>query len=185
MVATVFLARGNWLCLALTITAHRPVTCHAPFDMTSPPSIRISQHRRYHSPSEHTAFPSGPSPMAIPHAREAVPPPLPPPPYIPEISAGQDPGWQWGNDPNRSDFGRPATVKPGSSLLGGSALNTRRDQELESFAQNPFSEARRGSSVSTITGGRSHEMPDDSFRYGEEYRSTSRPTSNYEYVNIC
>ncbi|KAI7514985.1 hypothetical protein KC347_g87 [Hortaea werneckii] len=48
--------------------------------------------------------------MAVPRAQEPVPPPLPPPTYIPEISAGHDPGWQWGNDPTRSDFGRPAST---------------------------------------------------------------------------
>lgn len=153
--------------------------------MTSTPSIRISQHRRHHSPPEHAASATGPSPMAIPHARESVPPPLPPPPYIPEISAGQDPGWQWGNDPNRSDFGRPAAVKPGSSLLGSGTREARRDQELEGFSQHPFNDARRGSSISTVTGGRGYEMPDDNFGYGEEYRNTSRPPSNYGYVNPC
>ncbi|KAF2117721.1 hypothetical protein BDV96DRAFT_597608 [Lophiotrema nucula] len=59
--------------------------------------------------------------MAIPRAREEVPPPLPPPRYI-DLD-GQDPGWQWGNTNNPSDagFGGNRTVKPGSSLLGGSA----------------------------------------------------------------
>lgn len=140
--------------------------------MSSTPSIRISQHRRYPSPPAPPAFTTAaPSPMAIPHARDPVPPPLPPPSYIPELSAGQDPGWQWGNDPNRSDFGRPAAVKPGSSLLGGGTGNTRREQEWEGFSQNPFNDARRGSSISTITGGRSHDMSDDTFGYGEEQRS--------------
>lgn len=121
--------------------------------------------------------------MAIPHAREPVPPPLPPPSYIPELSAGQDPGWQWGNDPNRSDFGRPAAVKPGSSLLGGGVGGSaRRDQEWEGFAQNPFNECRRGSSISTVTGARSYDMPDDGYGVGEEHKPTSRPTSNYGYV---
>ena len=63
--------------------------------------------------------------MAIPSARNEVPPPLPPPRHIEELRAGQsDPGWQWGNtnNPKENGFGgnRLATVRPGSSLYGGS-----------------------------------------------------------------
>lgn len=150
--------------------------------MTSTPSIRISQHRRYHSPPQQPAHSAAPSPMAIPRARDPVPPPLPPPSYIPELSAGQDPGWQWGNDPNRSDFGRPAAVKPGSSLLGGGNTYGRRNDDFEGPSQNPFPDARRGSSVSTITGGHSCEMGDEGSRHVEEQRRLSRPSSNHGYV---
>ncbi|KAL5120514.1 hypothetical protein ACEQ8H_001532 [Pleosporales sp. CAS-2024a] len=63
--------------------------------------------------------------MAIPRAREEVPPPLPPPRHIQDLSVGQDPGWQWGNtnSPRDTGFGgnRLATVRPGSSLYGGAA----------------------------------------------------------------
>jgi hypothetical protein len=64
--------------------------------------------------------------MAIPRARDdGPPPPLPPPRYIgEELSGGHDIGWQFGNrNSNRAGFrsDQLASVKPGSSLLGGSA----------------------------------------------------------------
>jgi hypothetical protein len=90
--------------------------------MSSTPSIRVYESSRYQQPS----YPSPAIPMAIPNAREAVPPPLPPPRHIEDLRAGQsDPGWQWGNtdNPKENGFGghRLATVRPGSSLYGGSA----------------------------------------------------------------
>lgn len=150
------------------------------------PSIRISQHQRFHSPPP--AYPpcdGAVLPMAIARAHEPVPPPLPPPTYLPEISAGQDPGWQWGNDPNGVDFGRAASVKPGSSLLGGAVRNTRPSKEHDNtIARYPFDDARRGSSISTITAGRDQDMPDDSHSQSDEDGNSSRPTSNYRYVAL-
>jgi hypothetical protein len=59
--------------------------------------------------------------MAIPRARDEIPPPLPPPRHIEDLRAGQDPGWQWGNTKDTGfGGGRLATVRPGSSLYGGS-----------------------------------------------------------------
>lgn len=62
--------------------------------------------------------------MAIPRARDEIPPPLPPPRHIEDLRAGQDPGWQWGHANNLRDTGfsgnHLATVRPGSSLYGGS-----------------------------------------------------------------
>ncbi len=89
--------------------------------MPSTPSIRVYESARYQRPS----YPSPAVAMAIPNAREDVPPPLPPPRHIEELKAGQsDPGWQWGNtnNPKENGFGgnRLATVRPGSSLHGGS-----------------------------------------------------------------
>lgn len=149
--------------------------------MSSTPSIRISQHQRFQGPDTYPPF-SAASPMAIPRARQSVPPPLPPPTYIPELSAGQDPGWQWGNDPNGADFGRAASVKPGSSLLGSAAKSTRQGQEQDSAAQYPFDDARRGSSISTVTLGRDYEMRDETLSRGDDDASSSRPSSN-GYVN--
>jgi hypothetical protein len=89
------------------------------------PSIRVYESHRYSLPHHHR--PSQPSPavaMAIPRARDEVPPPLPPPRHIENLRAGQDPGWQWGhtNSPRDTGFSgnRHATVRPGSSLYGGS-----------------------------------------------------------------
>lgn len=146
--------------------------------MPSTPSIRISQHHRFPSPPAHPSLSATATPMAIPRARDPVPPPLPPPTYIPEISAGQDPGWQWGNDPNGADFGRPASVKPGSSLLGRAANSSRGSKEHENTAPRPRDEGRRGSSISTITLGRDYDMLDDLDE------GSSRPASNYGYVNL-
>ncbi|CAA9964291.1 hypothetical protein CFE70_007050 [Pyrenophora teres f. teres 0-1] len=73
--------------------------------------------------------------MAIPRAREEVPPPLPPPRHIEHLRSGQDPGWQWGNtnSPRDTGFGgnRLATVRPGSSLYGGAAGSYPREPSVE------------------------------------------------------
>jgi hypothetical protein len=161
--------------------------CARPIMSSSTPSIRISQPQRYPSPPAFPHFPSvGASPMAIPRAQDPVPPPLPPPSYIPDLSAGHDPGWQWGNDPTSSDFGRAASVRPGSSLLGGAAhsFSLRREKEQEACAYS-VDDARRGSSVSTITMGREHDMTDDGLSHSDEDRSSSRRASNYRCVYHC
>ncbi|TKA82301.1 hypothetical protein B0A55_01458 [Friedmanniomyces simplex] len=145
---------------------------------SSTPSIRISQHHRYlNSPTYPSPFAS--SPMAIPRAQDPVPPPLPPPSYIPNLSAGHDPGWQWGNDPNGSDFGRAAPVKPGSSLLGGGLHGFRQEQERDVYAQRAAAEARRGSSISTVTVDRDYDMGDEHTAHSDEDGNGSRLSSNY------
>lgn len=149
---------------------------------SSTPSIRISQHQRYRSPPPCPSSPVGACPMAIPRAQEPVPPPLPPPSHIPEISAGHDPGWQWGNNPNRSDFGRSASVKPGSSLLGGALWNSRWEEERGLNLHDSRSETRRGSSISTVTAGRDQDMAEDNVVQRDEYGSSSRHPSNYRCV---
>ncbi|KAH7360005.1 hypothetical protein BKA66DRAFT_426258 [Pyrenochaeta sp. MPI-SDFR-AT-0127] len=100
----------------------------------SPPSIRVYESHRYSLP--HHRRPSIPSTavaMAIPRAREEVPPPLPPPRHIEDLRGGQDPGWQWGNTNRARDTGfdgnRLATVKHGSSLYGGSTSSQPRPRE--------------------------------------------------------
>ncbi|EME84451.1 uncharacterized protein MYCFIDRAFT_96869, partial [Pseudocercospora fijiensis CIRAD86] len=136
------------------------------------PSIRI-EHQRFHSPPR---YPPAAAPMAIPRTHQAPPPPLPPPAFIPHLAAGQhDPGWQWGNDPNGSDFGRPASVKAGSSLLGGACPPYYCNGGVDSL--------RRGSSVSTVTLTRDHDMAEaGSLTPSDEDGSLSRPPSNYRYV---
>ncbi|KAK4610238.1 hypothetical protein CLAFUW4_14036 [Fulvia fulva] len=150
--------------------------------MSGTPSIRISQHQRVASPSRYPPYPI-PSlgPMAIPRAQEAVPPPLPPPNYIPDIAAGHDPGWQWGNDPNGSDFGRPASVRPGSSLLGGGFMKGFRQEKEHGYPSYPsVADARRGSSISTVTAMRdTQDNIESASTPSDDGCSLSRPSSNY------
>ena len=123
--------------------------------------------------------------MPIPKVQESVPPPLPPPTHIPEISTGQDPGWQWGNDPSSVDFGRSAAVNPGSSLLGGELRSPLHAKELEHTRHASMDDSRRGSVLSTIAGGqRDHEMLDAQPNSDEEGASRSRSGSTYRYVGF-
>ncbi|KAF2004932.1 hypothetical protein P154DRAFT_425566 [Amniculicola lignicola CBS 123094] len=94
--------------------------------------------------------------MAIPRAREAVPPPLPPPRYIGELSDGQDPGWQWGNTHNTA-FG---TIKSGSSLLGGGAGAARVVRRNPS-GDNDFSSGRETSTSRSLDDMSSADSDDD------------------------
>jgi hypothetical protein len=106
----------------VTAPPHSPLhTMTSPMTTTaSTPRIRV-----YESGSSLRSSLSIPRPppqsrpseaMPIPRVRDDnVPPPLPPPRYIGELSEGQDVGWKWGNA-NNTHFGG---VKPGSSLLGG------------------------------------------------------------------
>ena len=81
--------------------------------VTSPPSNRVHDHNANHGRRRSTSrsaampFSRAPVPLAIPNARyDPAPPPLPPPRYIDEIAAGNDPGWAWGNDPKGGSFGK-------------------------------------------------------------------------------
>jgi hypothetical protein len=155
--------------------------------MSSTPSIRISQPQRQSSPPSYSGVqPETASPMPIPKVQDPVPPPLPPPTHIPEISTGQDPGWQWGNDPSSVDFGRSAAVNPGSSLLGGELRSPLHAKELEHTRNSSMDDGRRGSSLSTIAAvQRDHEMPDaQQPQSDEEGASRSRSGSNYRYVGL-
>lgn len=155
--------------------------------MPGNPSITISQHHRFASPPRYPPFSAAhhasAAPTAIPRAQDAVPPALPPPNYIPEISQGHDPGWQWGNDPNGADFGRPASVKPGSSLLGGALMRSvRQEKEQDHLPYHSFDDARRGSSISTVTVTRDYEASEGMLTANEDDCGLSRPPSNYRYV---
>lgn len=154
------------------------------------PSIRI-EHQRFHSPPR---YPPAAAPMAIPRAHnlKAPPPPLPPPSLIPDLAAGQhDPGWQWGNDPNAQDFGRPASVKSGSSLLGGASMKPfsgRCERKKEQENCSPYyynaggDRLRRGSFMSIVTTTRDNDMADGSLTPSDDGSSLSRAPSNYRYV---
>jgi len=99
-----------------------------------------------------TSSPSTSSiPMSIPNARDAVPPPLPPPRYLTDYSGLRDKestAWQWGNsDQDISHGGRSLPsieIAPGSSLYGSFA--NRRGHLEEEEPELP----RNGSSISTI-----------------------------------
>jgi hypothetical protein len=114
-------------------------------------SSRLSRHHVSNADLERPSpspAPSAAIPMAIPNARDYVPPPQPPPRIIPELSNGQDVGWKYQNrdfDASRAASSLPS-VKPGSSLLGGSlqrpALPRMHTTQLplrESPKSSPFS----------------------------------------------
>ncbi|KAK3628862.1 hypothetical protein LTR56_015471 [Elasticomyces elasticus] len=114
--------------------------------------------------------------MAIPRAPEPVLLPSPPLSYIPEFSPVHDLDWQRANDPKSFDFGRAASVKPGSSLLGGTFHRFRKEQERDTYTLRAAADARRGSSVSTVTVDRDYKMVDDQKAHSPENGSVSRPS---------
>ena len=81
---------------------------------TSPPSTLVHAHnanygrRRSTGRSAAMPFSRATESLPIPNARyePAAPPALPPPRIIDDITAGSDPGWNWGNDPKGGDFGK-------------------------------------------------------------------------------
>ncbi|KAF2269291.1 hypothetical protein CC78DRAFT_540322 [Lojkania enalia] len=120
--------------------------------------------------------------MAIPRAREEVPPPLPPPRYIGELSEGQDPGWQWGNIHNPRGTGS-GEVKPGSSLLGGATRAHERDSSGDNNnGERGFAFARREPSSSRSLDDMSSA---DSLEHSDEDRNgKSRPTlASYRFAS--
>lgn len=164
-------------------------------DVSSPPSIRVSHHRRYPSPAPHSPlsppFASTASPMSIPssvRASPSAPPPLPPPRNIEELSLGQEPGWQWGINPNWVEFGKAVSVKPGSSLLGGKhqyrACEEHENTQEDANVHDAMDDARRGSSISTIMPAHrdSAEAIEGSATPSDDDGTSSRPSSNYRYV---
>ncbi|KAH0544135.1 hypothetical protein GP486_008530 [Trichoglossum hirsutum] len=62
----------------------------------------------------------GPNPMPIPNARQEVPPPLPPPRYISDLTpGGSDLAWEYAN--SHASLGQKSfgSINPSSSLFGG------------------------------------------------------------------
>jgi hypothetical protein len=120
--------------------------------------------------------------MAIPRAREAPPPPLPPPRHIDGLYNGQDPGWKYGNgrqhDANAN--GQYASVKPGSSLLGGGVG----DQEYGDHYD--YRDSRRGSIMSLTIPIDPEMQGADGLEHSDDDRnSLPRPAAmaNFRYVN--
>ena len=120
-------------------------------------------------------------PMAIPNAREAPPPPLPPPRYIGSLERGEDPGWKYGNRYQHSSAHSLASVRPGSSLLGGDQPNKERSGAQSS--RYDHRDSRRGSTVSAVTpidpmtGTEGMDHSDD------DRTGSQRPSiSNYRYA---
>jgi hypothetical protein len=61
---------------------------------------------------------------------------------------------------------------------------TRLGKEYDSPTSYPHDVVRRGSSTSTVTFARDHEMHDEPSTYSDEDGNSSRPTSNgYVYVD--
>lgn len=141
--------------------------CARPSTMDGTPTIRINSHSHDHRhcspppPSRHSpphSLHAPASPMSIPHAAQdspSVPPPLPPPANLYEdlTPQAQQKEWIFFNkeyvDQHWTDFGKAATVRPGSSLLGGNKSHTA-DQGDAHSQHHEADASRRGSSMSTI-----------------------------------
>ncbi|KAI5239376.1 hypothetical protein E4T43_06799 [Aureobasidium subglaciale] len=136
--------------------------------MEGTPSIRVNSHdHRYRSPPSQSRSRHSPqhslhapaSPMSIPHATQdspSVPPPLPPPTNVYDdlTPQAQQKEWMFFNkeyvDQHWTDFGKAATVRPGSSLLGGNKSHAA--IEANDHPQHAeLDVSRRGSSMSTVT----------------------------------
>lgn len=147
--------------------------------ITSPPSIlvhdRNASHGRKRSTSRSAAMPfsRAPVPLEIPNARcDPPPPPLPPPKYIDDITAGNDPGWAWGNDPKGGSFGKAReSARPMSNFPKSWGKNIQEDRSLD-----PPEFRRRESSTSTVRSPSDMSRGFDFARHQDEgYYSLSGP----------
>ncbi|KFY13377.1 hypothetical protein V492_03312 [Pseudogymnoascus sp. VKM F-4246] len=116
---------------------------------TSNPSERKAMTIRSSPNTLGSSPPSSASPMSIPNARDddSPPPPLPPPRYVSHEREGSgartvDPGWEWSNSREEHGWGKPSSVKSGSSLYGSFAGYGNGIMDSVEY--------RRGSSASTI-----------------------------------
>jgi hypothetical protein len=145
-------------------------SCARSSTMDGTPSIRVHSHshchdNHYRSPPSHSrhspqqSLHAPASPMSIPHAAQdspSVPPPLPPPTHLYEdlTPQAQQKEWNFFNkeylDQHWTDFGKAATVRPGSSLLGGNRSHPGQ-QGGEHPQHHEVDASRRGSSMSTVT----------------------------------
>lgn len=154
--------------------------------VTSPPSILVHEHHDNHGRRPSTSRSAGmpfssrpPVPMAIPNSRhDRPPPPLPPPRFIDDLTAGSDPGWAWGND-RSGGFGQAmGTPTTGSNF----PKSWTREMEDKRPAQPPERPQymRRDSSTSTVRSptdaDRRHQ--DFSRHQDEGYYSLSGPRTS-------
>lgn len=127
--------------------------------------------------------------MSIPRTQQAVPPPLPPPSFIPEIASGHDLGWQWGNDSTATQFGRAASisnasanVRPGSSLYGGSGLRDA-ERHLDRHDQSPRTHAMRDDRHMSMSAAVTERERVNKDMIPRSCEMDWRPTSNFRYVS--
>ena len=152
--------------------------------VTSPPSIRVHDHNGNHSRRPSSSWSTGgsfsrtPGPMAIPNTRhDDPPPPLPPPRIIHDLSAGRDPGWEWGNNLS-GGFGKGAGASMAGPNFPKSWTKKAEHNGQDEKSQRPEYN-RRESSTSTI---KSPADTDRGYDFGrrqdEGYYSlsTSRPS---------
>ena len=159
---------------------------------TSPRSTHIRDHNSNHGRRRSTSRPStmpysrAPAPLAIPNTiHDLAPPPLPPPRYIDGITAGSDPGWAWGNDPEEGNFGKAReSAKPMSNFpkSWGRTIEEDRPMDRPEFK-------RRESSTSTIRSPADTNRGMDFARHQDEgYYSVSGPrhsAMSQQSVYIC
>ena len=146
-----------------------------------PPSILVHDHHGNHArrrSSSRSAVASNtrtPGAMAVPNARrDPPPPPLPPPRHLEELSAGRDPGWEWGNNPS-SGFGRAAGLPMAGSHFPKS-WGRRREEEAPDGAWERPEYKRRESSTSTVKSPiETNARYDFEKRQDEGYYSLSTP----------
>lgn len=141
------------------------------------PPERKNMSIRSSSGTSRSSPPSSSIPMSIPNARDddSPPPPLPPPRYIGHDRDGGgtrsvDPGWEWSNSRGEHGWGKPSSVKSGSSLYGSFAGYGNGITEAVEY--------RRGSSASTIKSISGIDTHHNSYpRVDEGYASLSTGTS--------
>ncbi|KAI6711223.1 hypothetical protein JHW43_006216 [Diplocarpon mali] len=144
----------------------RPTAMALPEIYVQNPSERFRHTSRPTSFHSDAALATSARAMSIPNAREAPPPPLPPPRHLADIAEGghigQDVAWRWGNSPDEGGvWGRTTpSVAPGSSLHGGGLAGRRGSVDRPELA-------RRTSSNSTVK----HLVRRDSYQRDEGYFS--------------
>jgi hypothetical protein len=150
------------------------------------PSERFRTSSRSSSYNSTSSLATSAMAMSIPNAREAPPPPLPPPRHLADIADGghngQDIAWKWGNSQDdRSDWGRstPSSIAPGSSLHGGSFSSGR------GFMEDRPEYTRRTSSVATVKSPDARETSYQRDQRDEGYASLLSGTSVWSNKSVC